>query len=117
MIRPQLNVFVFQAWVAERPLVGDKTYDGGGDAMQLRERGLFLCSNSVVLEHPYYNSEIGRKEFASLSDGAKSEMKGIEQAPDGTVLVRATIPLPQKFTNFMEREQSRYEQLQDHEPW
>lgn len=100
--------------MAERPLVGDKTYDGGGDAMQLRERGLFLCSNRVVLEHPYYNSEIGRKEFASLSDAAKSEMKGIEQAPDGTVLVRATIPLPQKFTNFMEREQSRYEQLQDH---
>ncbi|CAJ1960979.1 unnamed protein product [Cylindrotheca closterium] len=104
------------ALVAERPLVGDKTYDGGGDAMYLRERGLFLCSNSVVLEHPYYNSEIGRTEFANLSDAAKLEMKGVEQAPDGTVVVRASIPLPQKFASFMKREQYRYEQLQDQDP-
>jgi len=104
------------ALVAERPLVGDKTYDGGGDAMQLRERGLMLCSNRVVFEHPYYNSEMGRKEFANLSDEAKSKMKVVQQAPDGTVLVQATIPLPQKFITFMEREQYRFEQLQDQDP-
>jgi len=106
----------FQALVAERPLVGDKTYDGGGEAMQLRERGLFLCSNSVILEHPYYNSEIGRKEYETLSDEAKSAMKVVEQTPDGTVLVRASIPLPEKFKSFMEREQDRYERLQDQDP-
>jgi hypothetical protein len=102
--------------VAECPLVGDKTYDGGGDAMCLRERGLFLCSNSVVLEHPYYNSEIGRKEFEGLGGVAKSEMKGVEQASDGTVMVRASVPLPKKFANFMEREQHRYKRLHDQDP-
>lgn len=84
--------------------------------MNFRERGLFLCSNNVVLEHPYYNSEEGRKEFENLSDEAKSSMKGVEQTPDGTVLVRASIPLPEKFTNFMEHEQDRYERLQAQDP-
>ena len=102
--------------MAERPLVGDKTYDGGGGAMQLRERGLFLCSNRVILEHPYYNSEEGLKEFENLSDGARSAMKGVEQTPDGTVMVRATIPLPEKFRSFMEREEDRFERLRDQDP-
>eukprot|EP00531_Pseudo-nitzschia_arenysensis_P011358 CAMPEP_0116144144 /NCGR_PEP_ID=MMETSP0329-20121206/15835_1 /TAXON_ID=697910 /ORGANISM="Pseudo-nitzschia arenysensis, Strain B593" /LENGTH=213 /DNA_ID=CAMNT_0003639527 /DNA_START=78 /DNA_END=717 /DNA_ORIENTATION=+ len=59
------------AWARDCPLVGDKTYDGDGDAAKLRGRGLFLCSNKVVLNHPYYNTEEGRAEWESLPDSEK----------------------------------------------
>lgn len=99
-----------------RPLVGDSTYDGGGDAMQLRERGLFLASNKVVLEHPYYNSEAGLREFHLLSAEQLSTMAGIERALDGKVMVNVSIPIPDKFESFMSREDERYERLHETAP-
>merc|ERR1712146_596874 len=42
------------AWIRKCPIVGDKAYDGGEDAIALRGKGLFLCSNKVSFDHPYY---------------------------------------------------------------
>jgi len=100
------------AWVKNCPIVGDTVYDGGGDAMSLRGRGLFLCSNNVSLEHPHYNSPEGRKEWEALPETEKWGHGAISLSDDGsTVEVRASIDLPNKFHNFLENEGERYELL------
>jgi 23S rRNA-/tRNA-specific pseudouridylate synthase len=100
------------AWVKNCPIIGDTVYDGGGDAMSLRGRGLFLCSNKVSLEHPYYNSPEGRREWESLSETEKWANGAISLSQDGsTVQVHASIDLPDKFYNFLVNEGERYEML------
>jgi 23S rRNA-/tRNA-specific pseudouridylate synthase len=65
------------AWVCERPIVGDAEYDNNTpEAQKFRERGLFLCSSSITLQHPFLNSisiapqetAVGEKEFKNLLD-------------------------------------------------
>jgi RluA family pseudouridine synthase len=92
--------------IKECPLIGDKTYDGGGTAIKLRNQGLFLCSNSVVLEHPFYNSNEGRKVFENLSEEKK---RGLKVSQDGTILVSASIPIPEKFESFMKEEERQHD--------
>ena len=100
------------SWVRGCPLVGDTTYDGGGDATSLRGRGLFLCSNKVVLEHPHYNTEVGRAEWEALSDKLKWGNGMIRYSEDGTTLeVHARIDLPDKFQTFLATETKRYEKF------
>lgn len=95
------------AWVLECPLVGDKAYDGGREAMTFRERGLFLCSNRVTLEHPYYNTELGRKEWETLGEDAKFSGGMLSLSKDGIVRIAASIDLPTKFESFLTHEQAR----------
>jgi len=96
------------AWVRDCPLVGDSTYDGGGDAMQLRERGLFLCSNKVCLDHPYYNTKVGREEWDTLPDAEKWAGGKIRLSDDGsTVEMHVSMDLPDKFDSFLSREGAR----------
>ena len=97
------------AWVCRTPLVGDDDYDGGGDAMALRDRGLFLCSNRVTLEHPYYNTEHGRTIWDQMSDDERLET-GLALVND-KVMVMATIDLPNKFESFLTHEQQRAEKF------
>lgn len=100
------------SWVRECPLVGDTRYDGGGDATSLRGRGLFLCSNRVVLEHPYYNTEGGRADWEALPDSEKWANGMIRFSEDGTTLeVHASIDLPDKFQSFLATERKRYEKF------
>eukprot|EP00559_Dactyliosolen_fragilissimus_P004641 CAMPEP_0184860582 /NCGR_PEP_ID=MMETSP0580-20130426/5441_1 /TAXON_ID=1118495 /ORGANISM="Dactyliosolen fragilissimus" /LENGTH=557 /DNA_ID=CAMNT_0027357737 /DNA_START=150 /DNA_END=1823 /DNA_ORIENTATION=- len=90
------------------PLVGDSIYDGGGNAVHLRERGLFLCSNKIILEHPYYNTDIGKKEWLSMGDEEKYANGKIRLAEDGvTIQVHASIELPNKFRSFLSNEGER----------
>ena len=115
----------YQAWVRERPMVGDDIYDGGGDAaMQFRHRGLFLCSNKVICEHPYYNTDIGRKEWDNITTGrSNSKVKKkmydtngdmLRLSRDGTTVeVHASIKPPDKFDSFLEREEERAEKFDD----
>lgn len=112
------------SWVKDCPIIGDTIYDGGrDDAMSLRGRGLFLCSNKVTLDHPYYNTPDGRKEWdemmmvnkqkivkISSSDGAEAILK---EETDGKVKVHASIPLPNKFLSFLKKEEERQEKLGD----
>jgi hypothetical protein len=69
---------------------------------------LFLCSNQVTLQHPYYNTPVGREEFDAMGLG-EGPANGIWKADDGTVMVTVAIPLPNKFESFMTREQARYD--------
>ncbi len=97
------------AWVCQTPLVGDDDYDGGGDAMALRERGLFLCSNRVTLEHPHYNTVHGRSLWDSFSDVERLR-SGLEVIND-KIMVTASIDLPNKFESFLTHEQERAEKF------
>lgn len=98
--------------MCERPIIGDTEYDGGGSAMQLRGNGLFLCSNRVILEHPYYNTPIGREEFEEMNKTADVAGNGdLWVADNGTVMVGVSIPIPDKFESFLQREEDRYNRL------
>ena len=97
------------AWVCERPIVGDPTY---GDHRAFRERGLFLCSNRVQLEHPYYNTKEGRVIFDKLPPQPELDGVQIWLDPDtDKVMVAAEIPLPAKFSSFLQHEDERYAKL------
>ena len=90
------------AWVSKCPLLGDKEYDGGGLAKTLRDKGFYLCSNRVTLEHPYYNSPQGRPEWELKKETLLGEKEGgkvcITEEKDGSVLVHCEIDLPPKFS-------------------
>lgn len=102
--------------VKNTPIVGDKRYDGGDpSSMKLRARGMFLCSNKVVLEHPYYNSDDGRQEWKALNlDLEETYKEGnccsyriwYDDALD-KVMVEAEIPLPSKFDSLLKNEEER----------
>jgi len=100
-----------KAWVKECAIVGDKEYDGGGNAMDLRGRGLFLCSNKVTLDHPYYNTEVGRNEWENLPDDEKwaNGMIKLTNSEDKADIVQvvASIELPGKFESFLKSEEER----------
>lgn len=95
---------LFQAWVSGCPLLGDKTYDGGGLAIQLRENGFYLCSNRVSLEHPFYNAPPGKSEWAVVRATMLEEKGGgnvsIAEDEDGTVWIHCKVELPAKFRDF-----------------
>mmetsp|Transcript_7984 Transcript_7984/g.17113 ORF Transcript_7984/g.17113 Transcript_7984/m.17113 type:complete len:626 (-) Transcript_7984:25-1902(-) len=100
------------AWVCESPLVGDTTYDGGDEnALRLRKRGLFLCSNEIAVEHPYYNTPAGQLDWIKVEKDEK--MKGClrEDEESGKVVVVAKIDLPEKFEAFLRHESSRSEKF------
>ena len=100
------------AWIRECPIVGDKTYDGGGNAITLRGNGLFLCSNKVSFEHPYYNTKEGRAEWETLPITEKIAIGTLALSNDGTTVeVHASIDLPKKFHSFLSREEKRHRKL------
>jgi hypothetical protein len=84
--------------------------------MQLRERGLFLCSNRVSLEHPFYNSEEGRAVFEEMSETERSKQQVLWVSAEGKIMVTAAIDIPDKFESFMTREEDRYNRLSTEEP-
>lgn len=99
-------------WVQDCPIVGDLRYDGGGDdAKSLRGRGLFLCSNKVKVEHPYYNTKKGRAVWNGLSDDDDHKTKygpndEVRLSDDGSVVeVHVSIDLPNKFETFLASEE------------
>lgn len=104
--------------------MGDKEYDGNHrDAVKLRGRGLFLCSTSVVLEHPSYNFRAGQEMWKGLEDSDKttsferSSCSLFEE--DGKVMVKATVELPKKFNTFLDHSEAVFTKYgpteQDHE--
>ncbi|KAL7529045.1 hypothetical protein ACHAXR_006153 [Thalassiosira sp. AJA248-18] len=98
------------AWVCNSPLVGDTTYDEADDsALRLRKRGLFLCSNEIELEHPYYNTPSGRKEWIAM--GGRKMLHGDallwEDEDTDTVMIKARTELPKKFESFLKHENAR----------
>jgi 23S rRNA-/tRNA-specific pseudouridylate synthase len=98
------------SWVCGTPIIGDSEYDGGGQAMQLRERGLFLCSNRVTLEHPFYNDleEDAAVVYDRLSE---QERDFLWLSPSNRIMVTASIDVPEKFAAFMQHEEERFQRL------
>jgi len=95
------------AWVCKSPICGDSTYDEG--SLRLRKRGLFLCSNEIMIEHPYYNNPIGRKEWDRLKKDAQNlAMEHLQEDEEtGRVIVLVRIDLPSKFESFLRHEDER----------
>ena len=87
--------------------------------MCFRDRGLFLCSNSVTLEHPFYNTPQGQSLSGQLdlSKNSDDRQQGGDQErastcrlwnrEDGKVMVSVSIPIPSKFENFLAHEEER----------
>jgi hypothetical protein len=71
-------------------MVGDVRYDFR--EKHFHKRGLFLCSNQVVLEHPHYNSEPGRPEWEArlLAYNKKCDAEAGGE-PDATANMNTTI--------------------------
>jgi 23S rRNA-/tRNA-specific pseudouridylate synthase len=104
------------AWVCDSPIIGDGEYDGGTEyTMRFRERGLFLCSNRISLEHPFYNSKDGRPIWEALDEEAKYG-KNIWLSEANRVMVSASIELPEKFENLLAREEERFYKFEGDEP-
>lgn len=99
------------AWVLKCPIVGDTTYDDDDDsAKRLRKRGLFLCSNELVVEHPYFNTQAGHKQWTDMSQSEKrsyGDEAVLYDDDTGIVMVKVRIDLPDKFSTFLEREDHR----------
>lgn len=92
--------------------MGDKEYDGNHEgAVKLRGRGLFLTSNHVTLEHPFYNTRAGREVWNTLCESEKAFEGGkLWLSPeDDTVMVSASIELPQKFKSFLDRSEAVFQ--------
>eukprot|EP00977_Amphora_coffeiformis_P001409 scaffold287_cov173-Amphora_coffeaeformis.AAC.23 len=99
------------AWECGCPLVGDGEYDEGtASAMSFRDRGLFLCSTRVVLEHPFYNNpetmNFWQDEYAD-----KFDQCSVWKSKEGRLMMAAEVPLPNKFDSLLHHEEERYNQL------
>lgn len=87
-----------------------------------QKKGLYLCSNQVVLEHPFYNTEIGRKTWDEMVENHNNgtmknesiESGVLRMSEDGnTVEVHMSIELPSKFGSLMKWEEERAIRLGD----
>mmetsp|Transcript_13414 Transcript_13414/g.18002 ORF Transcript_13414/g.18002 Transcript_13414/m.18002 type:complete len:220 (+) Transcript_13414:59-718(+) len=94
------------AWVRDCPVIGDSEYDH----LNFKDESLYLCSNKVTLDHPYYNTEAGRKEWEELEDENVKYGNGMIQLSgktndkgERTVQVHASIDLPERFMEFLNR--------------
>jgi 23S rRNA-/tRNA-specific pseudouridylate synthase len=126
------------AWVCERPIVGDSEYDSNtSEARKFRGRGLFLCSSSITLQHPFLNNlsiaphetEMGEKDFKKMLNDGDTNIESLHlnnkattqedktltsdsrlwRSPEnGKVMVSATIELPEKFESLLAREEERF---------
>ena len=95
------------AWECGCPLVGDSEYDEGtASAMCFRDRGLFLCSTKVVVDHPYYNNAETIKQWP------ENYIEKFEQCTamvdEDRLIMTAEVPLPGKFESLLDHEEERY---------
>lgn len=68
----------------------------------MREEGLFLCSNRVTLEHPFYNTKDGQSKLnEDYLTKKTADACHFTEDDDGTVLVNVEIDLPEKFHDMM----------------
>jgi len=95
--------------VCKCPIVGDDNYDGGGPAMRLRREGLFLCSNKVTVEHPFYNDlKEDRKTILHRLAEKDQDKDGLWLSLEGKVMVTASIEIPDIFNSFVSEENARF---------
>jgi 23S rRNA-/tRNA-specific pseudouridylate synthase len=100
------------AWICRRPLVGDHIYAGQLQAPRFLRNGLYLCSNGITLEHPYYNSSRGKIDWNIMME-SKNREEGGERKPldkhlsfhDGKVMITVEKELPKRFQKLLNGEE------------
>ena len=97
------------AWVVGCPIVGDTTYED--EKYLYKGQGMFLCSNKVRFEHPYFNTTEGKKEWSDVcdDDSAKEFNKLQIDASTGVASVHVYVDVPDKFVALLEKEESRFD--------
>ena len=101
------------------PIVGDELYDDGSEgslALRNKKGKIFLCSNEIIVEHPYYNTEQGRTEFESrdLTVTARNNYTdSIREGDDGIIRVHARIDVPPTYTSFLAREERKLQRFME----
>lgn len=99
------------AWECGCPLVGDEIYDEGtASAMSFRDRGLFLCSTRIILEHPFYNDP-NTMHLWKDEHSDKFEQCSFLRSDKGHLMMAAEVSLPIKFENLLNHEEARYNKL------
>eukprot|EP00521_Asterionellopsis_glacialis_P007436 CAMPEP_0195290204 /NCGR_PEP_ID=MMETSP0707-20130614/6160_1 /TAXON_ID=33640 /ORGANISM="Asterionellopsis glacialis, Strain CCMP134" /LENGTH=505 /DNA_ID=CAMNT_0040350299 /DNA_START=195 /DNA_END=1709 /DNA_ORIENTATION=+ len=97
------------AWVCRRPLAGDDLYAGALQASKFRRNGLYLCSNGIALDHPYYNTQKGRQIWDEMKKSNRNPMimNSSSSASDESI-IRVTVKkeLPKRFGKLMDGEES-----------
>ena len=78
--------------------------------MSLRDRGLFLCSTRVLLEHPYFNSPETIRTWNS-SFAEKFDECNVGMSENGRLIMTAEVALPTKFESLLNHEEERYDKL------
>jgi hypothetical protein len=61
---------------------------------------MFLCSNKVTLQHPFYNTPEGKRQWENAPVVGDNRVKLTEE--NDTVLLNVEIALPSKFNTMMQ---------------
>lgn len=99
------------------PMVGDPIYAkeyidkvlSNVEVLDRYHRGLMLCSNELVIGHPFYNTPEGRevwyankfKCINSQNDTTAFGKSSLYEDEDGTIMIKTSIELPKKFLKFI----------------
>lgn len=89
-----------KAWICRRPLVGDALYAGKLQAPRFLRNGLYLCSNGVIIEHPYFNTTASRQEWDSTRD------QNIRLFEDqSSIILTVQKEMPKRFAKLLDGEE------------
>lgn len=101
------------AWICRRPLAGDDLYAGALQATKFRRNGLYLCSNGITLDHPYYNTPQGRLDWDKMNKSnhnqiitVKTSAAAGDKNDDFIIRVNVSKQLPKRFGKLMGGEES-----------
>jgi 23S rRNA pseudouridine1911/1915/1917 synthase len=97
------------------PMVGDPIYSkdyvdevlSSAAILDRYHRGLMLCSNELVIAHPFYNTPEGKEVWKTMPDrriipsSQSVHGQSIVYEEDGIVLIKTNIELPKKFLKFL----------------
>lgn len=116
------------AWTYGTPIAGDPIYGKpAGEELasssaiaestkkeKRYHRGLLLCSNRILLEHPYYNTPEGRRVWKQGLAREQGPQNGSSSSvyydqTEDLVRVEAAIDLPEKFHKFLRSQRRRAE--------
>lgn len=125
--------------VLQCPIVGDTRYDKDGKLRPRVGRRIFLCANEVVLDHPYYNTDEGRRALFEKHADERHLAEGGERlndeneerellrvvrtvqnvttvvfkTPGGSIKLQASVNPPNWFGDYVSRENERMIKYED----
>ena len=92
------------AWICRRPIVGDALYAGKLQAPRFLRNGLYLCSNGVSIDHPYYNTPAGRLAWEELDSFQDQNIRLF--VDQNKILVTVRKELPKRFHKLLDGEEA-----------